>query len=103
MEEVVGGGGGGGGYLWWAAASTAQIALGIKSIRRGHAGDSHLMPFKAFVVASLFVGATASAAVALLRSSGVYSVPSLSVVWVCVFFQFVFADYFGGYGCNGMR
>ncbi|KAE9463056.1 hypothetical protein RHGRI_001352 [Rhododendron griersonianum] len=80
MEEVVGGGGGGGGYLWWAAASTAQIALGIKSIRRGHAGDSHLMPFKAFVVASLFVGATASAAVALLRSSGVYSVEDMKEV-----------------------
>ncbi|KAH7848602.1 hypothetical protein Vadar_005049 [Vaccinium darrowii] len=78
MEELGGGGGGGGrGYWWWAAASTAQIVLGIRSYRRGHAGDSHLMPFNAFIVASLFVGATASAAVAALRSSGIYSVEDM--------------------------
>ncbi|KAL7258604.1 hypothetical protein ACSBR1_004677 [Camellia fascicularis] len=76
MEEIgVGGGvgGGGGGYWWWSAASTAQLALGIKSYRKGFSGDSRFMPLKAFSVASLFVGATASAAVAFLHSSGIHS------------------------------
>ncbi|GFZ00671.1 hypothetical protein Acr_14g0003060 [Actinidia rufa] len=72
MEDI--GGGGGGGQRWWAVASTAQMALAIRTYRKGHAGDSHFMPFKAFIVASLFLGATASAAVAVLRSSGIHSV-----------------------------
>ncbi|GFP79767.1 hypothetical protein PHJA_000120200 [Phtheirospermum japonicum] len=44
------------GYCWWAAVSTAKLGLGISAIRRGHAGESTFMPFKAFSVASLFVG-----------------------------------------------
>ncbi|GFP83540.1 hypothetical protein PHJA_000497400, partial [Phtheirospermum japonicum] len=51
------------GYCWWAAASTAKLGLGISTIRRAHAGESTFMPFKAFSVASLFVGVAASAAV----------------------------------------
>ncbi|CAL5401301.1 unnamed protein product [Camellia sinensis] len=83
MEEIaVGGGvgGGGGGYWWWSAASTAQLALGIKSYRKGFSGDSRFMPLKAFSVASLFVGATASAAVAFLHSSGIHSVEDIKQV-----------------------
>ncbi|KAA8515871.1 hypothetical protein F0562_019050 [Nyssa sinensis] len=72
MEGIEGGGIGG--YWWWAAASSAQLAWGINFYRKGYAGDSRFMPLKAFAVASLFVGATASAAVGILRASGVHSV-----------------------------
>ncbi|KAK1408893.1 hypothetical protein QVD17_41025 [Tagetes erecta] len=65
---------GGGGYWWWAAASGVQIAWGIYSFRKGYSGDSRLMPLKAFGVASLFVGATATATVGTLRASGIHSV-----------------------------
>ncbi|GFP79893.1 hypothetical protein PHJA_000132700 [Phtheirospermum japonicum] len=41
------------GYYWWAAVSTAKLGLGICAIRRGHAGESTFMPFKAFFVGSL--------------------------------------------------
>ncbi|KZV49048.1 hypothetical protein F511_10999 [Dorcoceras hygrometricum] len=64
-------------YWWWAAASAAQLGWGIYAFRKGHAGDSRLMPFKAFTVASLFVGASACAAVASLRASGIHSVRTL--------------------------
>ncbi|XP_052211146.1 uncharacterized protein LOC127813986 isoform X2 [Diospyros lotus] len=64
---------GGGEYWWWWAASTAQFAAGINFYRKGYCGDSRLMPLKAFAVASLFVGASASAALAFLRSSGIHS------------------------------
>ncbi|KAK3019677.1 hypothetical protein RJ639_004152 [Escallonia herrerae] len=65
--------GGGGERCWW-AASFAQLAWGIYSFRKGYSGDSHLMPLKAFAVASLFLGATTTAGVGTLRSSGIYSV-----------------------------
>ncbi|GFP92977.1 hypothetical protein PHJA_001442000, partial [Phtheirospermum japonicum] len=71
------------GYCWWAAASTTKLGLGISAIRRGHAGESTFMPFKAFSVASLFVGVTASAAVASLHSSGLQSVR-----YSCCYFVF---------------
>ncbi|XP_059651631.1 uncharacterized protein LOC132299171 [Cornus florida] len=75
MEGIAeGDGGGSGGYWWWAAASTVQLVWGIHSYRRGFAGDSRFMPLKAFAVASLFVGATASATVGTLRASGIHSV-----------------------------
>ncbi|XP_073308665.1 uncharacterized protein [Primulina huaijiensis] len=60
-------------YWWWAAASLAQLGWGISAFRKGGAGDSRLMPFKAFSVASLFVGASACAATASLRASGIHS------------------------------
>ncbi|CAH2041050.1 unnamed protein product [Thlaspi arvense] len=72
MDEI-GASGGLGGHWWWAVASTAQLALGMNSYRKGYSGDSRFMPFKAFAVASLFVGASASAAVASLRASGIHS------------------------------
>ncbi|GFP80996.1 hypothetical protein PHJA_000242900 [Phtheirospermum japonicum] len=71
------------GYCWWAAASTAKLGLGISAIRRGHAGESTFMPFKAFSVASLFVGVAASAAMASLHSFGLQSVR-----YSCCYFVF---------------
>ncbi|KAL3615542.1 hypothetical protein CASFOL_041203 [Castilleja foliolosa] len=68
------------GYWWWAAASTAQLGLGISAVRRGHAGESPFMPLKAFAVASLFVGAAASAAMASLRFSGLHSVEDMKAL-----------------------
>ncbi|KAM0027340.1 hypothetical protein Hdeb2414_s0020g00568281 [Helianthus debilis subsp. tardiflorus] len=76
MEKVANNGGGGG-YWWWAGASGVQLAWGIYSFRKGYAGDSRLMPLKAFGVASLFVGATATATVGTLRASGIHSVSLL--------------------------
>ena len=79
MEEIEGGGADGTGtgnysHIWWALASAAQLGWAISSFKRGHAGDSHFMPFKAFSVASLFVGATATAAVSVLHASGIHKV-----------------------------
>nr|POE64074.1 hypothetical protein CFP56_08446 [Quercus suber] len=81
MEENEGGGAGGGGtgtrtygHIWWALASAAQLGWAISSFKRGHAGDSHFMPFKAFSVASLFVGATATAAISVLHVSGIHKI-----------------------------
>lgn len=71
-------GGGGGGesrsHWWWALGGAAQIGWGISSFLRGCAGDSRLMPFKAFSVASLFVGGAASASIAALHASGIREV-----------------------------
>lgn len=64
-------------YRWWAAASTGQLLWGIYAYRRGFAGECRMMPLKAFAVASLFVGATASASMASLRACGIHSVSSL--------------------------
>ncbi|KAL9429924.1 hypothetical protein AB3S75_025332 [Citrus x aurantiifolia] len=58
-------------HWWWALASTGQLGWGISSFRRGYAGDSRLMPVKAFGVASLFVGSAASASLAFLQASGI--------------------------------
>ena len=74
-------------YLWWATATTVQLAWGIAAYRRGYnGGDSRLMPLKAFAVASLFVGATATAAFTTLSAYGIHSVRfpssfSLSLTW----------------------
>ncbi|GER46475.1 potassium voltage-gated channel subfamily Gmember 4 [Striga asiatica] len=68
------------GYWWWAAASSAQLGWGILAIKRGYAGDSTLMPFKAFAVASIFVGAAASAAAASLLYAGVHSVEDMKTL-----------------------
>ncbi|VFQ75795.1 unnamed protein product [Cuscuta campestris] len=67
-------------HWWWAAASTGQLGWGISAFRRGYAGGSYFMPFKAFFVASLFLGATASAAVASLRASGIHSVEDMKAM-----------------------
>ncbi|XVF33587.1 hypothetical protein REPUB_Repub17cG0181000 [Reevesia pubescens] len=66
-----GGGVGGGGdvdktriqdhsHWYWVIASIAQFGWAISSYRKGYAGDHHLMPFKAFAVTSLFLGASTS-------------------------------------------
>ncbi|XP_049383210.1 uncharacterized protein LOC125847610 [Solanum stenotomum] len=67
-------------YRWWAAASTGQLLWGIYAYRRGFAGECRMMPLKAFAVASLFVGATASASMASLRACGIHSVEDMKVV-----------------------
>ncbi|XP_062173836.1 uncharacterized protein LOC133879328 [Alnus glutinosa] len=64
-------------HWWWALASVAQLGWGVSSVRRGCAGESRLMPLKAFAVASLFVGAAASASVSALHASGIYKVEDL--------------------------
>jgi hypothetical protein len=74
MEEVTGGGGGGGIQWLWGVASAAQMGLGVRSYRKGHAGDSCLMPLKAFTVASLFIGSAASASVFILHANGIHGV-----------------------------
>ncbi|XP_065633813.1 uncharacterized protein LOC112033849 isoform X1 [Quercus suber] len=90
MEENEGGGAAGvtgtGNYshIWWALASAAQLGWAISSFKRGHAGDSHFMPFKAFSVASLFVGATATAAVSVLHVSGIHKLSAC--VYACLKF-----------------
>ncbi|KAK7339254.1 hypothetical protein VNO77_19910 [Canavalia gladiata] len=73
MEEAAGGAI----QWWWGVASVAQIGLGLRSYAKGYAGDSRLMPFKAFAVASLFVGASASASVLLLQANGIHRVEDL--------------------------
>lgn len=64
-------------HYWWASASVAQFGWAISAYRRGYAGDHRLMPFKAFGVASLFIGASASTAVACLQVSGIHKVEDL--------------------------
>lgn len=75
-DEKEGASGKFGSHWWWAMASATQLGWGIVSFRKGYAGHSNLMPFKAFAVASLFVGAAASAAVASLHASGIHKVSS---------------------------
>ncbi|GFP98877.1 hypothetical protein PHJA_002031600, partial [Phtheirospermum japonicum] len=71
------------GYCWWAAASTAKLGLGISAIKRGRTDESTFMPFKAFSVASLFVGVSASTSMASLRSFDLQSVR-----YSCCYFVF---------------
>ncbi|TKY66282.1 hypothetical protein E2542_SST09153 [Spatholobus suberectus] len=78
MEEAAGGGiSDGGTQWWWGVASAAQMGLGMRSYAKGYAGDSRLMPFKAFAVASLFVGSAASASALLLHANGIHRVEDL--------------------------
>lgn len=71
------------GWSWWALASCTQFVWGMSSYRKGYAGDSRLMPFKAFAVASLFVGSAASASFAALQASGIHKVSPLPLI-VCL-------------------
>ncbi|XP_061365030.1 uncharacterized protein LOC133308427 [Gastrolobium bilobum] len=79
MEMEEGGGSVSGGWSqWvWSVSSIAQMGLGIRSYRKGYAGDSGLMPLKAFAVASLFIGSAASASVVLLQANGIHKVEDL--------------------------
>ena len=76
MDERGGGGDGVAAerWPWWAAASAAQAAAGVAWFRRGKGGTAVAMPFKAFAIASLFVGAGATAAAAGVLAAGVGSV-----------------------------
>ncbi|XP_010275375.1 PREDICTED: uncharacterized protein LOC104610456 [Nelumbo nucifera] len=74
------GGGSDNGYWWWAVASSAQLTLAISSYRKGYVGDSCFMPFKAFSVASLLVGAGATAVAGFLHASGIRTVEDLKEV-----------------------
>ncbi|KAH9604635.1 hypothetical protein KSS87_001578 [Heliosperma pusillum] len=64
-------------HWWWYGASAAQLGLGIRAVRIGLRGDSNFMPLKAFSVASLFVGAAASAFFGTLRASGIHKVEDM--------------------------
>ncbi|KAJ8565581.1 hypothetical protein K7X08_008157 [Anisodus acutangulus] len=79
-NEVNGTSGSAAHYRWWAAASTGQLVWGIFALRRGYAGECRMMPLKAFAIASLFVGASASASMASIRAYGIHSVEDMKVV-----------------------
>ncbi|ERN00177.1 hypothetical protein AMTRI_Chr13g83280 [Amborella trichopoda] len=66
------------GFWYWVAAGSVQTAMGVVAYRRG-CGDG-LMPFKAFGIASLFVGAGASAIGGLLHASGIHEVEDVKEV-----------------------
>nr|CAD1844907.1 unnamed protein product [Ananas comosus var. bracteatus] len=74
MEGVEEEGGGDGRWRWWAGASSAQLAGGIAWYRRGCGESGAAMPFKAFAIATLFVGAAAAAAASAVVASGVHSI-----------------------------
>lgn len=86
MEDN-GGDGGSNAHWWWALAGATQFGWGIASFRRGFIGNSSLMPFKAFAVASLFVGAAASSAIASLKASGIHKVTFLLCIYQSHFFS----------------
>ncbi|EOX96415.1 StAR-related lipid transfer protein 9, putative [Theobroma cacao] len=67
-------------HWYWATASVAQFGWAVSSYRKGYAGDHRLMPMKTFAVASLFLGASASASVAFLNASGIHKVEDLMEV-----------------------
>ncbi|XP_062185649.1 uncharacterized protein LOC133889186 [Phragmites australis] len=67
-------------WPWWAAASAAQAASGAAWFRRGRGGTAVAMPFRAFAIASLFVGAGATAVAAGVVAAGVGSVEEMKGV-----------------------
>ncbi|XP_021863984.1 uncharacterized protein [Spinacia oleracea] len=62
---------------WCCIASAAQLGWGIRSCKKGFVGDSNFMPARAFGVASLFVGAAATAFFAALNASGIHTVEDM--------------------------
>ncbi|XWS32410.1 hypothetical protein CRYUN_Cryun23aG0157200 [Craigia yunnanensis] len=68
-------------HWYWAIASVAQFGWAESSYRKGY---HRLMPFKAFAIASLFLGASASASVAFLKASGIHKLEDL-MKWVQVY------------------
>ncbi|PRQ57285.1 hypothetical protein RchiOBHm_Chr1g0346581 [Rosa chinensis] len=64
-------------HFLWAGASAAQFGWAVVLYRKGSGAHSTSMPFRAFAVASLFVGAGATAAFAGLRASGIHKVEDL--------------------------
>ncbi|XP_031502796.1 uncharacterized protein LOC116265928 isoform X2 [Nymphaea colorata] len=66
-----------GGTWWWAVAGSAQLVAGLAAYRRGSGGSSTMMPFKAFGVASLFVGSASCAVAGVVHASGIRQVDDL--------------------------
>ncbi|XP_040379036.1 uncharacterized protein LOC107304135 [Oryza brachyantha] len=66
-------------WPWWAGASAAQVAAGVAWFRGGRGGTAFAMPFKAFAIATLFVGAGATAVTAGVLAAGVGSVDEMKV------------------------
>uniref|UniRef100_A0A803LS55 Uncharacterized protein n=1 Tax=Chenopodium quinoa TaxID=63459 RepID=A0A803LS55_CHEQI len=64
-------------HWWWVIASAAQLGWGIKSYKKGFTGDCRFMPARAFGVASLFVGAAATASVSALSAAGIHNVEDM--------------------------
>lgn len=75
-------------HYWWAIASAAQLGWGIRACKKGYVGNGSLMPLKAFSVASLFVGAAATAAFGALRASGIHTVSMMCSFSLSSFFSF---------------
>lgn len=64
-------------WPWWAGATAAQLTTGLVWFRRGKSGGDMAMPFKAFAIATLFVGAGATAVTAGVSAAGVGSVEEM--------------------------
>ncbi|RHN45548.1 hypothetical protein MtrunA17_Chr7g0232501 [Medicago truncatula] len=64
------------------------MGLGVRSYRKGRAGDSCLMPLKTFTVASLFIGSAASASVFILHANGIHGLVYDVTSWL----RFYIAD-----------
>ncbi|RZR73314.1 hypothetical protein BHM03_00022652 [Ensete ventricosum] len=63
-------------WWWWAAASSSQLVAGIAWYRRGYCGNGVTMPFKAFAIATMFVGSGATAVGGSLLATGIHDVSS---------------------------
>ncbi|CAN6562500.1 unnamed protein product [Malus baccata var. baccata] len=98
-ENGSGGSGGSHTHLWWAGASAAQLAWAVMSSRKGCAGNSFTMPFKAFAVASLYVGSVATAGVAGLHASGIRE-----VIFPFLYLSFpgVYQSFYGNYSLGSI-
>ncbi|VAH50752.1 uncharacterized protein LOC119365315 [Triticum dicoccoides] len=78
MDELgAGAGKKGKAWPWWLGASAAQITGALVWFRRGKGGSDMTMPFRAFAVASLFVGAGATTVTAGVSAAGVGSVEEM--------------------------
>ncbi|XP_047062431.1 uncharacterized protein LOC124669942 [Lolium rigidum] len=64
-------------WPWWAGASAAQLTAGLVWFRRGKGGGDMTMPFRAFAIATLIVGAGATAVTAGVSAAGVGSVAEM--------------------------
>ncbi|XP_050386750.1 uncharacterized protein LOC126803046 [Argentina anserina] len=64
-------------HFLWAGAGAAQFASAVVLYRKGSGPRSTSMPFRACAIASLIVGAGATAAFAGIRASGIHKVDDL--------------------------
>ncbi|XP_020687016.2 uncharacterized protein LOC110102865 [Dendrobium catenatum] len=77
-------GGGRDDELWWWAASSGQLAVGVVLYRRGCGRSGAAMPFKAFAISTLFVGAGAAAFAGALHASGIHTVDDMKQTGKCI-------------------